>query len=145
MLPRQFTVESGEKCHPVYIAEIDKVLPQVSVASFNPALKSLQLKSQVSVKMLTKRKWFDLPTTEAIFYGEIMEKLYIEKFSQREFDYFDEVGSSDDASEPGHETEDTTDPLSDDGEDAEAAAKAEVERLKAELQSIQCEDWEDLL
>ena len=69
--------------HPVTIAEIDKVLPNVSEQTFNPDRDSIPFKSTVSVKLNTQAKWFDLPAVdETIPMRDISEKVYKERFSQ---------------------------------------------------------------
>ena len=155
MLPRTFTVNrAGEKCHPVFIAEIDKVLPKLTPSSFNSALKRLQIRTRVSVKLRTKRHWFDLPKTEAINYMEILERLYIKKFSKREFDYFEELYFSDDetdseSSKQEQANEASTNSLEDSQTMDHEGRSETVENLKAELEKMkvgddECENWEDL-
>ena len=151
LLPRQYTYnQNREKCHRVYIAEIDKVLPRVAVTSFNANIKPMRLSSKVSVKLFTKRHWFDLPKTEPIEYTQILENLFIEKFSKEELQRLQKLSKSVDKTETmtpssggSEQTLDRTAPS------IEEPKIDEVERLKEELQSMKVgddnvDDWEDM-
>jgi hypothetical protein len=119
------------KVYPVHIAEIQSVLPKLYPGSFNTS-RRMRFKSSVSVKLTTKEKWFDLPSTgECVETWDIAEKVYIERFSQATFDAFmTEYFNSDD------------DENSDTNADVDAEVVGKLEQLKlAEAPDT----WEELL
>lgn len=64
------------KVYPVHIAEIKSVLPKLYPGSFNTA-RQVRFKTNVSVKMNTKEKWFDLPSAgKFVDTWSIAEKVY---------------------------------------------------------------------
>ena len=72
--------------YPVHIAEIASVLPNLCPGSFNLDKNDIKFKSRVSIKMNTKAKWFDLPSTdEYVECWDIAERVFIERFSQDTF------------------------------------------------------------
>lgn len=151
MLPREYTINRNrEKCHPVFIAEVDTVLPQLGPTSFHPDIKPMRLASKVSVKMLTKRHWFDLPKTEPIYYVNIMKKLFIEKFSEEELERLDQLNVSTDQSEPVQSPSiKLREESNKEVESINESKNDDVERLKEELQNMKVgddavDDWEDM-
>ena len=106
VLPRNFIRNrKGEDTHPVFIAEIEHVVPRIVGSIFNPALSTsdFHFASTISVR-LPKRKWFDLPNPEKINYVEIMKRLFIEQFSLGEYqrldaEYFEDESDNEDDNE----------------------------------------------
>jgi hypothetical protein len=79
------------KVYPVHIAEIQSVLPKLYPGSFNTS-RRMRFKSSVSVKLTTKEKWFDLPSTgECVETWDIAEKVYIDENSDTNADVDAEV------------------------------------------------------
>eukprot|EP00804_Cyclotella_cryptica_P010561 CCRYP_019863-RA/>CCRYP_019863-RA protein AED:0.10 eAED:0.13 QI:0/1/0/1/1/1/2/0/352 len=93
VLPRSPTLNRQlNKVHPVQIAEIAAVLPSLYPGSFNQRKEIIQFKSTISVKINTKAKWFDLPSTfKMVNTLEIAKRVFIERFSQSTFDSFMEL------------------------------------------------------
>ena len=77
VLPRSDTLNRRrEVVHPVYVAEIDTAKPKLCESSFNNKRTSMSLKTNVSLKLHTKARWFDLPPPEFVDIGSIKEKVY---------------------------------------------------------------------
>ena len=151
MLPREYTIDRNrEKCHPVFIAEINTVLPQIGLTSFHPDIKPMQLASKVSVETLTKRHWFDLPKTELIYFVNIMEKLFNEKFSEEELEWLHQLNVSTNQSEPDQSpSKKLREESNKEVEGINESKNGDAERLKKELQNMKVgddavDDWEDM-
>jgi hypothetical protein len=92
VLPRSFSFgRSDAKFYPVFCMEIDFVLPKLSPTSFMKikiSKKQPSLQSSVNVKLLTKKKWFDLPRSSIMptAWKDIVKHVYIDHFSQEEYD-----------------------------------------------------------
>ena len=87
LLPRLATFNRRMlKVYPVHIEDIASVLPNLCPGSFNLDKNDIKFKSRVSIKMNTKAKWFDLPSTdEYVECWDIAERVFIERFSQDTF------------------------------------------------------------
>ncbi|GFH56001.1 hypothetical protein CTEN210_12477 [Chaetoceros tenuissimus] len=89
--------------YPVWIGEIQKGLPHVYHATFNPNLDDLRFKTVVSIIPGSETVWFDLPCPlhEVDVYG-IAKTVFIKRFSQATFDFYsseyfgDQGGDSED-------------------------------------------------
>lgn len=139
VLPRQATYNRKmAKVHPVHIAEIEAVLPKLYPGSFMSSRHHVAFQTTVSVKMSTKEKWFDLPSTGEIETQEIAEKVFVERFSRDTFDtlmenYFHsyECGSDVDTDVEGKNL---------------GMTECEVVEKMNELKLAEApDDWEDLL
>ena len=94
------TTHTSVLVFPITIAEIEKVLPRVYQSTFNPAYRPTALKSTISVKLSTKKKWFDLHTTGDTFeMGEIAAKVFKERFSEETYYRFEEMYFASDSSD----------------------------------------------
>ena len=93
VLSRASSYIQKRQMHPVYIAEIDKGIPKLQENSFNENKQDSSLKTEVSMKLTTKSKWFDLPKlikTEAEFYDQ-QKSAYQDFYSQEQYQlYFKE-------------------------------------------------------
>ena len=70
VLPRSDTLNrASEVVHPLYVAEIDTAKPTLCETSFNNKRTSMSLKTNVSLKLHTKARWFDLPPLEFVDLG----------------------------------------------------------------------------
>lgn len=109
LMPREFTINrAGEHIHPVFVTEIDYVLPCLSSSDFHHLrckkhfnhFKSEAFLKPLSAEKWFASKWFDLPRCEPVYYVNIMTRLYTERFSKEqlekwESEYFiDEESSS---------------------------------------------------
>ena len=154
VLPRLPTFDrSGKKeCFPVYIAEIDRVLPRVGRMTFR---KPSLLQSVVSVKLITKRLWFNLPEAKGILYRDCMKSLFVQEFSQQvldrldaEYVVFDDDEEESDGDQPVQVSkEERIKSKSDEARNEEGNCR--LERLRADLESIkvgddECDDWESM-
>ena len=121
--------------YPVHIAEIASVLPNLCPGSFNLDKNDIKFKSRVSIKMNTKAKWFDLPSTdEYVECWDIAERVFIERFSQDTFNTFtDEYFGLEESVE--NTTEGNTNDVQKDG----------MVDLVQQLKELEVpDDWEDL-
>lgn len=89
--------------YPAWIGEIQKGLPHVYHATFNPNLDDLRFKTVVSIAPGSETVWFDLPCPQReIDVYDIAKKVFIERFSQATFDFYaseyfgDQDGDSED-------------------------------------------------
>ena len=83
ILPRKYEINRrGEMVHPVYVAEIDTAKPKLCESTFNNDQTSMSLKTNVSVKLHTKTRWFNLPRPEAVDIAAIKKKVFIDTFGR---------------------------------------------------------------
>jgi len=83
ILPRSYTMNRRrEAVHPVYVAEIDTAKPKLCESTFNSKQTSVSLKTNVSMKLHTKTRWFDLPRPEFVDIAAIKEKVFIDMFGR---------------------------------------------------------------
>ena len=124
--------------YPVHIAEISAVVPKLHPSSFNALATTITFKTNVSVKMSTKEKWLDLPSTgEYVETWDIAEKVYIERFSQELFDAFTAKYFESDESTASKTSEDV---------DPNEFRKQEMEDVVEQLSKLEVpDDWEDLV
>ena len=148
ILPRDFIVNrAGEKIHPVFLVEIDTVLPYMGYSTFRPnrSFTDMDFSSVVSMKLYSKKKWFDLPKYEPVLYGPIMDRLYMERFSEKEFHLWEKKyfeNSEDEHFEESKSARETgtiddqnkATPISD--------LKSDLEDLK--VGDVDTDDWDDL-
>lgn len=164
VLPRPWTMNrSGRLVRPVSCFEIEYILPVVRSSCFRPIkpppgitkeqkerYKILPLRSLVKLKTapVEKAHWFSLEWEPPIEWGLIMEQVFIEHYSKKEFDrleamYFVDSSSSEGGDNNGgekHEQKQT---------EADVEPENTVERLKAELEKMKLcsdadEDWETM-
>lgn len=132
--------------HPIFIAEIDKVLPRLPHSVFNPKknVSDIFFPSKFSVRMGSKRKWFDLPNQKRIDYVAIMEHLFIKHFTLEEYQrldaeqYFGDVASDIDINKKDSEVDDDNNNVSGIQQDLTTF----MENLK--VGDADCEDWENV-
>jgi transposase-like protein len=165
VLPRSLDVgRSGNQFCPVSCMEIDYVLPCLSSSCFRPPkpppgltreerekYDEVYLESRITVKPLTKKKWFDLPKRdEVIAWRDIYNEVYVHNFGQEEFDrwsiYFGSSDKIDTNAENGSarappptmfvDTPQSGNP------NAVASLKTDIEQMK--LGHDSCDDWEAL-
>ena len=128
--------------YPVTIAEIDNVLPKLYHGSFNPNQKYVSFKSNVSLKLHNKAKWFDLPVTgEVIEMEEIAERVFKDRFTVDTYNKFmDLYFGSDSGEEKEKEVEEAV-------HDEAVTVKAtnDIKDITDELKQLEVvNDWEDL-
>ena len=129
--------------YPVTIAEIDDVLPKLVQGSFNPNQKYVSFKSKVSLKLHTKAKWFDLPTTgEVIEMEEITKRVFKDRFTVDTYNKFIDLYFGSDSSENKGEVAEEA--LSDKSTATVKTTNA-IKDIVDELQQLEVvDDWEDL-
>lgn len=87
VLPRKYTQNnSGEEVHPVYVAEIKIAMPRLCNTSFNSELDSVRLRTNISLDLTTKEKWFDLPRAQDVDFRKVKEQVFIESFGKHVYD-----------------------------------------------------------
>jgi hypothetical protein len=142
LLPRTLTENRGEEFYPVFIAEIDSLLPAIKASAFN-LQDGINFGSTVSVKRsfskdkkdVIKDKWFDLPKTDSIPDGEIRERLFIERFSKREFNRLSTLSKNE---EPDNKKPSQS---KNQQEGSNKELKTGIGNLN--LEDNDCDDWED--
>jgi hypothetical protein len=135
VLPRAPTFNRQlKKVYPVQIAEISMILPALFPGSFHPN-RPIRFKSKISVKLNTRAKWFDLPSTgEEVAHWDIAEKVFVERFSQETFDsLMQDYFFSDDGNESNNEED----------EDTPSIGVKEVAEKLGKLDIVP-DDWEEL-
>lgn len=153
VLPRTPTFNRQlNKVYPVQIAEISAVLPSLYPGSFDPTKRPIRFKSTISVKIKTKAKWFDLPSTyEKVNTLEIAERVFIERFSQQTFDSLMEMhfcsddirNESDDVRNNDNNTSNVYIVSSVDGANNGIEQKVIEGLINLNLNNVP-DDWEDL-
>ena len=136
VLPRLATFNRKMlKVYPVYIAEFATVLPKLYPGSFNLDNKNIKFKSRISIKLNTKAKWFDLPSTdEWVDCWDIAERVFIERFSHDTFGtLMDKYFGSEESGESATKS------------NANSEQKDGMEDIVQQLKDLEVpDDWEDL-
>jgi len=95
LLPRNFTYNRAhKKCYPVFISEIDEIKPRLWEESFRLGKEFISLKSQTSLKLNTKKRWFELPLAKKVNNYDTRKRVYIEHFGNDVYNKLSEQFSS---------------------------------------------------